>query len=204
MDAKFFESLINLSEDKKNQLVRFSNELIKTDFILIKEIVIENPPTKWTKFFKKQKYDSKGKLVTKQVFYLTANLFYADRTSFHITSEIIQDTKEFLLPYLKGIPELEKMKTEMVFYLEKDVDLDNRWYFFYKLILDILKKPTQKQIDRAAKYKKNIITTNTVYDDNTKYVGGFNCDFEKGPNKIVFRIYGRVKSEQKELDLFFK
>ena len=42
MDAKFFESLMNLSEDKKNQLVRFSNELIKTDFILIKEIVIEN------------------------------------------------------------------------------------------------------------------------------------------------------------------
>jgi hypothetical protein len=92
----------------------------------------------------------------------------------------------------------------MVFYNLKDVDLDNRWFFFYKLILDILKTPTAKQILRAEKYKKPIITTNTVYDDNTKYVGGFKCDFEKGENKIVFRIYGRVKSEQKELDLFFK
>lgn len=174
-----------------------------TDLVLIKEIVIPNPPHKWTLVYKKEKFDGNGKLVTHQDFYLTANLFYSDRSSFHITSKIIYETKEYLLPFLKGLPELEKMKTEMVMYNKKDVDLDNRWFFFYKLILDILKTPTQKQIDRALKYKKPIITTNTVYDDNTKYVGGFKCDFEKGENKIVFRIFGRLKSHQKELDLFF-
>ncbi len=174
------------------------------DLVLIKEIVIENPPNKWTLYYKKEKFDSKGKLVTHQDFYLTANLFYSDRTSFHITSKIIQETKEYLYPFLKGLPELEKLRTEMEFYNVKDIDLDNRWFFFYKLILDILKTPTQKQIDRAIKYKKPIITTNTIYDDNTKSVSEFNCKFLKGPNKIVFRIYGRAKSEQKELDLFFK
>lgn len=171
---------------------------------LIKEIVIENPPNKWTLHYKKEKFDSKGKLVTHQDFYLTANLFYSDRTSFHITSKIIQETKEFLYPYFKGLPELERIRTEMIFCHTKDIDLDNRWYFWYKLIFDILKTPTQKQIDRAMKYKKPIITTNTICDDNTKSVSEFSCKFERGENKILFRIYGRIKSEQKTMDLFFK
>lgn len=169
---------------------------------LIKEIIIPNPPTKWTLVYKKEKFDANGKLITKQDFYLTANLFYSDRSSFHITSKIIYETKEFLLPFLKGLPELEKMETEMEFHCKKDIDLDNRFFFFYKLILDILKAPTERQIKRALMYKKPIITTNTIYDDNTKYVNGFNCKFIKGEDKIVFRIFGRVKNEQKTLDLF--
>jgi len=170
---------------------------------LIKEIVIPNPPTKWTLNYKKPKYDGKGKLITKQDFYLTANLFYSDRTSFHITSKIIQETKEYLYPFLQNIPQLEKMRTEMEITRLKDVDLDNSWYFFYKLILDIMKTPTTKQIERAEKYKKPIITTNTIYDDNTKYVEEFSCKFFKGESKIVFRIYGKIKIEQPKLDLFF-
>lgn len=176
----------------------------KNELPLIKEIVILNPPSKWTLVHKKPKYDKNRKLITHQDYYLTANLFYADRSSFHTTSKIIKDVKLFLLPYLRGVPELEKMKTEMVFYNPKDVDLDNRWFFFYKLILDILKTPTKRQRERAIELKNPVITTNTIYDDNTKYVGGFQCDFEKGENKIVFRIYGKVKPNQKELDLFFK
>jgi len=171
---------------------------------LIKEIVIPNPPTKWTLNYKKEKFDKDGKLITHQDFYLTANLFYSDRTSFHITSKIIHETKEYLLPFLKGLPELEKMRTEMDIISTKDVDLDNKWFFYYKLILDILKTPTKKQIDRALKYNKPIITTNTIYDDNTKCVDEFNCKFFKGESKIILRIYGKVKIEQPKLDLFFK
>jgi hypothetical protein len=96
------------------------------------------------------------------------------------------------------------MRTEMVFSKPKDIDLDNSWYFFYKLILDILKTPTTRQINRALQYKNPIITTNTIEDDSTKFVNEFNCKFEKGPNKIIFRIFGILKSEQKQLDLFFK
>ena len=63
---------------------------------LIKEIIITTPPTKWTLVYKKQKFNSKGKLVTHQDYFLTANLFYADRTAYHLTSKIIQETKGFL------------------------------------------------------------------------------------------------------------
>ena len=48
---------------------------------LIKEIVIPNPPTKWVLNYKKEKFDKDGKLITHQDFYLTANLFYSDKTS---------------------------------------------------------------------------------------------------------------------------
>lgn len=171
---------------------------------LIKEIVFENHPTYWDLVYKKPKFDSKGKLIEKLRYYLSANLFYSDRSSFHITSKIIYETKEYLFPYLKGIPELEKMRVEVEFHSEKDIDLDNRFFFFYKLILDILKTPTSKQVNRAIAYKKPIITTSTIYDDNTKYVDEFNCKFFKGERKMIFRIYGRIKSEQKQMDLFFK
>ena len=171
---------------------------------LIKEIVIPNPPTKWTLVYKRPKYDKDGKLITHQDFYLTANLFYSDRTSYHITSKIINETKEFLLPFLQCIPELEKMRTQMEMSRPKHVDLDNSWYFFYKLILDILKTPSKRQMDNSIKSGKPIITTNTIYDDSTKYVDEFNCKFVLGENKIIFRIYGKVKIEQPKLDLFFK
>lgn len=69
--------------------------------------------------------------------------------------------------------------------------------------MDILKTPTQRQIERALKYKKPIITTNTIQDDNTKCIDEIKLKFIKGEHKMIFRIFGKVKSEQKELNLFF-
>lgn len=174
------------------------------EFPLIKEIIITTPPTKWTLVYKKQKFNSKGKLVTHQDYFLTANLFYADRTSYHLTSKIIQETKVFLFPYFKNLPELDKLKIDFEYHKPQDIDLDNVAYFWLKLVLDILKTPTQSQINRALSHKKEIITTNTIKDDNTKCIDNINLKFVRGEHKMVFRIYGRVKSEQKELDLFFK
>lgn len=174
-----------------------------TDLVLIKEIVVEDPPTKWTLTYKKEKFDSKGNLVTKQDFYLTGNLFYSDRSSFHITSKIIQESKEFLFPYLKGLPELEKMRLEFEYHHLKDIDLDNKFSYWGKILLDILKTPTQKQINRALQYKKPIITTNTITDDNTKCIDEIRLKFVKTEHKMIIRIFGRVKSEQKTMDLFF-
>jgi hypothetical protein len=171
---------------------------------LIKEIVIENPPHKWSLVYKKQKFDGKGKLVTHQDFYLTGNLFYSDKTSFHITSKIIYESKEFLYPYLKGLPELDKMRLEFEYHHTKDIDLDNKANYWLKLMLDILKTPSQRQIERALQYKKPIITTNTIKDDNTKCIDEIKLKFVKGEHKMIFRIYGIIKSEQKSLDLFFK
>jgi hypothetical protein len=171
---------------------------------LIKEIIIENPPIKWSLVYKKQKFDSKGKLVTHQDFYLTGNLFYSDRSSFHITSKIIQESKEYLFPYLKGLPELEKLRLEFEYHKMQDIDLDNKFSYWGKILLDILKTPTQKQIESALRYKKAIITTNTIKDDNTKCIDDIHLKFVKAEHKMIIRIFGKVKTEQKELDLFFK
>ncbi|APZ82882.1 hypothetical protein [Flavobacterium phage FL-1] len=201
-DNNLLESLIKLSVDKKNQFIRFLDELFKSNLILIKEIVIESPPTKYTKYFKKEKFDKDGKLITHQDYYLTGNLFYADKSSFHLISNIIQESKEFLLPYLKGIPPLAKMRVEWEYHTMKDIDLDNKASYWLKLILDILKTPTEKQINRALKYKKIVITTNTITDDNTKCIDEIKLKYFRGEHKMVLRIYGRPKDEQKTIDFF--
>ena len=170
---------------------------------LIKEIIIVDPPTKFTLKFKKEKFDKDGKLITHQDFYLTGNLFYADRTSYHITSKIINESKEFLYPHFARLPQLEKMKIEFEYHKTTHIDLDNKTNYWLKLVLDILKTPSQRQINNAIKSKKPIITTNTILDDNTKCIDEINTKFVLAEHKMIFRIYGRVKSEQKELDLFF-
>lgn len=170
---------------------------------LIKEIIIIDPPTKWTLLYKKAKYDSKGNLVTKMDFYLTGNIFYADRTSYHITSKIIQESKEFLFPYFKSLPELDKMRLEFEYHKPTHIDLDNKANYWIKLLLDILKTPTTKQETNANKRNKSIITTNTIADDNTKCVDAISLKFVLGEHKMIFRIFGRVKSTQETLDLFY-
>lgn len=171
---------------------------------LIKEIIFVDPPTKWTLEYKKEKFDSKGKIITKQDFYLTANLFYADRTSYHLTSKIIQECKEYLKKEIKFIPELEKCKIELEYRHTKEIDLDNKAYFWIKLFLDILKTPTQKQINNAALKNKKIISLNAIYDDTTKFIDSINMSFKKGEHCMIIRVYGRLKNEQSKLDLFFK
>ena len=167
---------------------------------LIKEIIIDNPPTKWSLVYKKPKSYKDGKPVLKQDFYLTANLFYSDRTSYHIISNIIQDCKLFLKSKIGKLPELEKMRLEVEYHHTKDIDLDNKNYFWCKLFLDILKKPTEKQLENAKKRNKVIVTTNTIYDDTTKYIDEISMKYKKGEHKLIFRIFGIVK--QPEIDLF--
>ena len=169
------------------------------NYKFIKEIVILEPPTHYDVPYKKPKYDKNGKLVKNPRFYLTGNLFYSDAGSIFTVRKIIQDVKEFLVTYLKGIPPLEKMRFEFEYHHMKNIDLDNKFSFWGKVFLDILKTPTQKQINSALKCKKPVITTNTIPDDNSKHMDGFNVKFVSGEHKMIFRIYGRVKSEQKTI-----
>ena len=167
---------------------------------LIKEIVFNDPPTKWTLAYKKPKFNKDGKLITHQDFYLTGNLFYSDRTSYHLTSKIIQESKEYLFSKMQGLPELEKIRLEFEYHHTKDIDLDNKGNYWLKLFLDILKTPTQRQINNQ---KKVVITTNTIIDDNTKYLDEIKLKFVKGEHKMIFRIFGIPKSTQEKLDLFY-
>lgn len=172
------------------------------NLVLIKEIVIENPPTDYTIYYKKPKYDKHKKLIEYVRYYLTGNIFYSNSGSIHTTRKIVYETKEYLLPYLKGLPQLEKMRLEFEYHDIKDIDLDNRASFWVKLFLDILKSPTSRQLTRASKEKnpKPIITTNTIVDDDTKCIDEIKLKFIKGQSKLVFRVFGRAKSEQKEID----
>lgn len=169
------------------------------NLVLIKEIVINKPPTKYTKWFKREKFDKQGKLITHQDYFLTANLFYADQSSFHLISAIIQETKEYLYPNFKSLPKLDKMRIDFEYHSSRVIDLDNVSSFWLKLILDILKSPTQRQINKALERKKPIITTNTIPDDNTNFIDEIKCKYFKGEDKMIIRIYGRAKDEQKTL-----
>jgi hypothetical protein len=169
---------------------------------LIKEIVIENPPTFYS--IKKKRESEKLGYDVFDKHYLTANLFFNNNLSFFVVSKIIRDCKKFLLEKSGYIPPLEKMRLEIEIHASKHLDLDNRAYFWKKLFMDILKTPTAKQLAKASEKNREIITMNVIYDDSTQYVDDFRETFKYGGNFLIFRIYGRVKSEQKELDLFFK
>lgn len=174
---------------------------MRSDFVLIKEIVILDPPTYYA--IKKVR---KSREAGEDVFdkhYLTANLFYIQNVSYHVVSKIIYDCKKFLLPHLIGLPKIEKMSTEIEIHRTKDVDLDNVGYFWRKLLLDILKVPTKRQTDNSLKRNKEIITVNSIKDDNTKVVIENVEKYVYGESKIVIRIYGITEKEQQKLDLFY-
>lgn len=177
---------------------------MESNLDLIKEIKIMSPPTKYTVRYKKPKFDKHGKLITHTDYYLTANLFFNNKTSVFIISKIVDETKRFLLPYMKGLPEIEKMRLEIIYRKTTDIDIDNVGFFWRKLFMDILKTPTSRQLLNANKKGKDIITSSTITDDNTKCVLGHKEDFEYGEHCVIFRIYGRVKSTQEELNLFLK
>jgi hypothetical protein len=166
---------------------------------LIKEIEILEPPTFYL-VLKKNESKKQGKNVY-QKYYLTANLFFNNGTSFFVISKIVQDCKLYLKEHIGYIPELEKMRLEIEYHANKHIDLDNKAYFWKKLFLDVLKTPTPKQIENSKKKNKLIITTNTIYDDTTKYVDEINEKFIFGGHKMIFRIYGRVLEKQKEINL---
>lgn len=173
------------------------------DMPLIKQIVITDPPSHYDHVYKKDKFDADGKKIKYLRFYLTGNLFYSDNGNGFTIAKIVYETKEYLLPFLKGLPELDKMRIEFEYQKPKDIDLDNKASFWLKVFLDILKTPSERQIKKAIQYKKPIITTNTIADDNTKCIDEIKLKFVRGEHKMIFRIFGRVKDEQKKLDLFF-
>lgn len=174
------------------------------DLALIKEIVIDNPPTYYQIKKVKASKEAGEELFTK--YYLTLNLFFNNATSFHIISKIVQDCKIYLRDNIKYLPPLEKMRLEVEYHSLKAIDLDNKLNFWVKLFLDIIKTPTVRQLDKAnnGKYKKEIITLNVLYDDTTDYIDEISYKHKRGSPKLIFRVYGRIKSEQSKLDLFFK
>lgn len=170
------------------------------DFVLIKEIIIESPPTFYQ--IKKVKKSIEDGHDVFDKYYLTANLFFNNATSYHIISKIVQECKIFLKEKIGILPEIEKMRLEIEYHFNKHIDLDNKIFFWKKLFLDVLKTPTSTQISNKLKKGKEIITTNSIKDDSTQYIDEITESFTLGGHFLIFRIYGRLKSTQNELNLF--
>jgi hypothetical protein len=203
MNDDLLDKVANLSDDKKIELNRYLEYLTKTDLVLLKEVVIDSPPTFYK--IKKVKASKEAGEDIYDKYYLTLNLFFNNNISYHVTMKITQDCKKLLRDKIGYLPSLEKMRVEIEIHASKHIDLDGRAAYWRKLVHDVLKCPTDKQLKNSIDRGKEIVTLNAVYDDSTKYGFDRNLDtFQLGGNLLIFRIYGRIKSEQKELDLFFK
>jgi len=148
------------------------------------KITINKPPYKYEKGDK--------------VYYLTGNFFF--NKNYWIVNEVCTKCKRWLLPHFENLPKLERVKFDFVFRSDKvTFDLDNKGYFWEKLIFDILKTPSEKQLRNAHLKGKDIITANVLNDDNVKYITEINKRFEKGGNQIIIEIRGELMDEQQEL-----
>ncbi len=162
---------------------------------LIKEITILDPPTKYVKKVTRRKQGSKKKGL-EDIYYLTANLFYSNNVHFSLRSDIVNSAKGFLLEHFKDIPKLNKIRLDMVYQRPTDnFDLDNKIYFWQKILLDLMKTPSAKEEKRALMYKKEIKTLRIIKDDSCKYVSELNSKYQKGKHLLKVSIYEIKESE---------
>ena len=152
---------------------------------------ILDPPTKYI-------YQQKRK--PNETLYLTNNLFYGGAVHWVKQRAGINFAKDFLILYLRNIPKLLKMRLELIYYAPSPrFDLDNKAGFWVKMLLDLLREPSEKELYNAHIKNKTIKTVNVIPDDNCKYVDDIRIKYKRGPHKIEIIIHGIKKGEQKEL-----
>lgn len=169
---------VGLSECEESQLFNYYHQ-----------VTIEEPPTKYTDR-KKNKIDPNTGRLKEVVYYLTNNIFYQG-VHFAIRSKIVEDVKRYLVPHLKELPKLQKLRIEIIYYKEKDgFDLDNKIGFWLKMLLDLLKVPSKRQRTKALQQRRVIQTIEVLPDDTVKYIDDIHFKYRKGPHKIVINFYG--------------
>ena len=166
---------------------------------LLFHVIINDPITKYVKANKKIKLDKKNRIIKEEVYYLTANIFY-DGTHWAIKSKVVNYAKDWIIWFLKDIPKIEKCKLEITYHHNTDsFDLDNKVYFWAKIILDLMKTPTSKQIIKANEYNNPIKTLSVLKDDTVKYVDDIHMKYLRGSPAIEIRITGRREVKQEQL-----
>lgn len=162
-------------------------------------VVIKDPPTKYVMPNKKQKLDNDGQVKKDGVVYLTANAFYGG-LHFAVRNKIVNYAKDWIFYFLTKMPKIQKCQIEITYHHTTDTfDLDNKVYFWTKIILDLMKTPTSKQIIQAAKYKNTIKSLNVLDDDNVKFIDKITMAYTKGESAIEIKITGTLKEEQQTL-----
>ena len=108
----------------------------------------------------------------KSTYYLTANLFYSS-VHYAVRKKIVEQTKQFLYPYFLDCPKLGRELSISIGYqsLKKTkFDLDNKAYFWQKVICDLLQ--SMGKLD----------------DDNVDYIRQIHYFYQKGEPKIIFQV----------------
>lgn len=157
-----------------------------------KKITIYSPMKKIVEWKPKKKKE--------EVTYLTANLFTSDRIHFAVKRKIYDKCKTYLLEHLTDIPKLQSIEMDITYYDNgQQWDVDNRDFFWRKLIMDILKTPTEKQEERAMGYGREIITLRVLPDDNVKYYKGGKHYYGGRGDMMVIEMRGELQMEQQGL-----
>lgn len=123
--------------------------------------IIEKPLEKLT-FGKKKK----------STYYLTANIFYSG-IHFAVRKKIVDTVKLYIKSELRDCPVIsEKISISIGYQTNKNTtfDLDNKAYFWSKVICDALQE-----------MKK-------LPDDSTKYIHQIHYYYQKGEPKLIFQI----------------
>jgi hypothetical protein len=163
-----------------------------------------DPPSKYFKKHKKPKYDDdKGKLILGKDYYLTNNIFFGNSIHWSTQYEIINFAKDWLYLRLLDLPKIVKCRIDIVYHHPTDNwDLDNKGAFWLKMILDILKTPTEKQHAKAKRYNSYIKTVNCIPDDTVRYVTGYSVEYNKGVHCLEIKITGFLDDFGKQEKLF--
>lgn len=134
--------------------------------------------------------------------YLTGNLFYSDQLHFTTRTMIVNEVKKILTPHFRSqnIPVLTNVKLSLVCMRHDDnFDLDNWESFWKKIILDLLKTPTPKMIEKGKKYRTEMIHLNILPDDRAKHVKHFETKFVQRGNMMVIILEGEKQVTQSEI-----
>lgn len=120
-------------------------------------------------------------------YYLNANIFYSG-IHFGQRVKIIDQAKNFLHTHFhnKRIPRLGNVSITLCFYHTRtNWDMDNREYFWKKVLLDYMKDLKKKVGGQTVIVDKRIIP-----DDDVSVVNEFHCYFMNGKPRMDIIIRG--------------
>lgn len=168
---------------------------------LLAHFEIMNPPTKYVHVAKKKTELKDGKLVPKETtYYLTANLFYSGNVHWSMMRKATNYAKDSILPFLHTIPKMTKCKIEIIYHHPNaQFDLDNKVYFWTKMILDCFTPPTEKELEYADKFNRAIKSIYVLEDDSVKYIDEIVMKYQRGEHKLEVKVHGRKLDEQTSL-----
>lgn len=152
---------------------------------------ILDPPSKYI-IQKKTKKD--------QTIYLTNNLFYGGVYHWAVQRKCINYAKDSIIHYFNHIPKMSRCNIELIYHSPKNTfDLDNKAGFWVKMILDIMKTPSEKERLKAAQYNNTIRSISVLPDDSAKFVKEISMKYKKGSHRLEIIIHGIRQDEQQSI-----